>query len=315
MDLPIEINIKIEELLSGYKLVELKEVANKLMDNYKNQSGKGNTLIDDLLMSKIYVAFRMPATFKATFEALSYSLSLFKEDIKSVIDIGSGSGAASIAANLLLGNIPTTCLEKDNNMIEIAKKISPFDHFIYQNFDIAKDEIVGQKDLVIESYMLNELKEADLESAIEKMWFSAAKMLILVEPGTPKGYQILLKARDIILKNKGYIIAPCPHMDKCPMLEDDWCHFSTRVQRSKMHRLLKEGEAPFEDEKYAYMAFSKAENVRATSRVLRHPVIKKNSVSLHLCTKNGLEDIENYKSEKEKYKKARKIKVGDDFDL
>ena len=32
------------------------------------------------------------------------------------------------------------------------------------------------------------------------------------------------------------ILAPCPHARPCPLAAPDWCHFSARVARSRLHR-------------------------------------------------------------------------------
>ena len=41
------------------------------------------------------------------------------------------------------------------------------------------------------------------------------------------------------------------------MEPDDWCHFTCRVARSRLHKLLKGGEAPYEDEKFAFLAVAR----------------------------------------------------------
>jgi ribosomal protein RSM22 (predicted rRNA methylase) len=117
-----------------------------------------------------------------------------------------------------------------------------------------------------------------------------------------------------MLLNKGaHITAPCPHTDQCPMEKDDWCHFYCRVERNRLYKFLKGGEAPFEDEKYSFMAFSKEEKKLPLYRILRHPKIYKGHVMLTVCSKKGIQDITVTKKEKERYRDAKKLKAGDTF--
>jgi ribosomal protein RSM22 (predicted rRNA methylase) len=54
-------------------------------------------------------------------------------------------------------------------------------------------------------------------------------VLVLVEPGSPKGYRFVMSFRDwVISKKEASIIAPCPHHKQCPMAAnpESWCHFS-----------------------------------------------------------------------------------------
>ena len=102
-------------------------------------------------------------------------------------------------------------------------------------------------------------------------------------------------------------------MDKCPLSSNDWCHFSTRVARSKLHKVLKGGDAPYEDEKYSYIAFSKSPCNRCKNRILRHPQIISGHITLEVCSKDGLNTIKVTKKDKELFKVARKAKVGDEF--
>ena len=70
---------------------------------------------------------------------------------------------------------------------------------------------------------------------LKKAW-DAAKVLVIVEPGTPRGFENILKAREQLIQWGGKMIAPCPHVKQCPM-KDKWCHFSVRLERTREHRL------------------------------------------------------------------------------
>ena len=82
-------------------------------------------------------------------------------------------------------------------------------------------------------------------------------MLLIVEPGTTAGWQRILDARAQLIADGAHILAPCPHALACPIAQPDWCHFSARVARSRVHRLAKEAEVPWEDEKFIYLAASR----------------------------------------------------------
>ena len=68
----------------------------------------------------------------------------------------------------------------------------------------------------------------------------------------------------------------------------DWCHFTQRLQRSRAHKQVKGAELPFEDEKFAYVALTRAPVAERPSRVLAQPVVSKVEVTAKLCTPEGL---------------------------
>lgn len=118
------------------------------------------------------------------------------------------------------------------------------------------------------------------------------------------------------MENKINIIAPCPHLSECPAFKNqDWCHFSVRVQRTSLHRMLKDGEKGHEDEKYSYLIVAKNSPQTYNARIVRHPEIHSGHLKLTLCTKNGFEGKIYSKKDKEKYKKAKKAAWGDRFEL
>lgn len=92
---------------------------------------------------------------------------------------------------------------------------------------------------------------------------------------------------------------------------DDWCHFAVRVQRSRLHKALKGGEAPFEDEKFAYLALTREPPAApCISRVLRHPQIAPGRIALTLCGQEGC--AQRVVTKKDPlWKRARKTGAGD----
>ena len=273
------------------------------------------------LDAKVYSVIRYPATYKAFDSALRYSfIHLENIDISNALDVGAGSASASIS---LLHSLPSIksidLLEKEDVMIDIGDYLlSHIDHsstsISYHKCDITKDELSSSKyDLVFSSYVLNELEKDDILPVIKKMWEATNKVMLVVEPGTPKGFEIIKMIREYLLSQNGYILAPCPHMNSCPMFSSDWCHFSTRVSRSKLHKELKGGDVPYEDEKYCYIAFSKSPCSRCENRILRHPQISSGFITLEVCSKDGFKIMKVTKKEKERFKAARKSAAGDEI--
>lgn len=173
-------------------------------------------------------------------------------------------------------------------------------------------------DLVIFSYALGEFSKPEQQRLIDAAWGSTAQLLILIEPGTPRGFSHILAARDALSALGAHIVAPCPRADAhpCPMAEaGDWCHFAQRVERSSLHRKLKGGELGYEDEKFSYVVLSRQPLANAAARIVRHPVIGKGHVELQLCTPGGLQRVTVGKSHKERYRAARKAEWGDPFQI
>ena len=54
-----------------------------------------------------------------------------------------------------------------------------------------------QYDLVTAAYVLSELaSNAERQQVIQELWSSTKGILVLVEPGTPSGYQYIIDARE-----------------------------------------------------------------------------------------------------------------------
>ena len=202
-------------------------------------------------------------------------------------------------------------------MIEVAQKLMKnldlTTKVDWKTFDLRRDTIDKKYDMVVAAYVLNEFTNSERLEILNNLWNATDDLLIIIEPGTPQSFEKMKEMRSLILQNGGHIIAPCTHENCCDIKDGDWCHFSCRVARSKVHKLTKQGEASFEDEKFTYLAFSKKQNNRATKRILRHPISQPKIVTLQLCTKDGIKKEVVSKSNK-LYKKARNVVTGDSFE-
>ncbi len=214
-----------------------------------------------------------------------------------------------------------TLIEREPAMIRLGQQLMrdaglPAAHTArWLEADITAAPIPGRYELVIASYMLNELDAAARDALLERLWAATSGVLLIVEPGTPECFEQLRRARARILELGGHVIAPCPHERACPLTGGDWCHFSCRVARSRLHRSLKGGDAPYEDEKFGYMAFARGAGQRCAARVRRHPLIESGRVTLELCTAAGLETRRVTRRDGALFKAARKADCGDAFDM
>ncbi len=311
MEFPYEIREYVEELAA--KRDGLPRAAELLSERYRGESGGGKPLLNGSLDVLAYAAVRMPATFGAAAKALELTLSHFTGDIASVLDVGAGTGAASLAAYFLTGCGDITCVEREQGMIDLGTEVSKRcgADFRWIKRDVGSG-LKRRADLVVSAYCLNEMTAAGRRAALEELWRAADKLLVIIEPGTPAGFSQLKQARELLTELGGNIAAPCPQIVGCPLTEGDWCHFTARIARGRLHKRLKGGEAPYEDEKFGFIAFSREQCSPCEARILRHPKVESGKITLKLCTAQGIEErVVTKKSPR--FKAARKSSSGEAF--
>jgi ribosomal protein RSM22 (predicted rRNA methylase) len=268
-----------------------------------------------------YLAVRFPATYAAICRVFAeIKLRTPECEIASLLDLGSGPGTALFAAAEQFPQLQqATLIESDAAWIAVGKHLAEqSESTIVQQAQWLKQDLRSglaceKHDLVVISYTLGELPQAAAESVLNKAWKCAGKFLVVIEPGTRRGFAAINAARSALIANAATIVAPCPHHFACPMAAmGDWCHFSQRVERTSQHRQLKGGALGYEDEKFSYLIAAKTSAPLAEARIVRHPGKHSGHVKLVLCTANG--QIENRtitRSSKEAYKRARKADWGD----
>ncbi len=315
MEFPAEVQNRINELAEGVDLKTLKAAAARLSENYRNESSSGKRGAVSKTDALAYAAVRMAATFAAVSKALELSLARFNGEINSVLDVGAGTGAGAIAAARLTGCANIACVECEENMLALGKELcgAAGVSAAWEKGDIS-DNIAKRADLVICSYCLNELPEAQRERAVRLLAGAAEKLLVIVEPGTPFAFGEMKQTRQTLIERSLEIAAPCPHENECPLPEDDWCHFTARAGRSKLHKALKNADVPYEDEKFCFVAAARGNFTPCAARVLRKPQIQSGFVTLKLCGSDGIKS-ETITKKSPLFKAARKAVHGGEFPL
>ncbi len=318
-DLPAELKTALDVRLRGFSRSDAADRAALISKTYRDGGGSGTIKSETDALA--YAVARMPATYAAVVASLN-ALCEIRPDFApaSLLDVGAGPGTASWAAaeafpslqdfKLLDANVALRTLALD-----LVRDSSRLRDASYERGEaraaLAKAETA---DLVIASYMIGEIGDAEQKALADLMWAKTRDTLLVVEPGTPAGYARIIALRERLIAAGAHVAAPCPHDGKCPLVAPDWCHFTQRLQRSRAHKQVKGVELPFEDEKFAYVALTRAPVARRASRVLAQPVVTKVEVSAKLCTPAGLAVTKTPRRAKADYARARRWRWGDAVD-
>ncbi|MBO5143255.1 MAG: hypothetical protein J6C46_09785 [Clostridia bacterium] len=348
MKLPEEILDKIIEISYDMNKKDMAQNFRKISDRYMGEK-EGKSLLNKENEAIVYSIARMPATYSAVYSAfnqviktLEYQKCPYTEknektkdlpDITTLLDVGAGTGAASLAISEKLRELDIdleniTCLERENVMINLGKtlfsesEINTIKNASWIQFDINQtiDNSIDslKSDVVVTSYMLNEFDKEKVLTIVDKLWNMTRKILIIVEPGTPKDHERIINIKNHLVQNGAKVIAPCTCQIGCPLPEDDWCNYTCRVERTKLQKDVKSGEVPYEDEKFTYLAVmkesgfeEKIDSNKKMARIIRHPIIRSNLVEVKMCSDGQVVNKIYTKKDKDVYKSVKKAKVGD----
>ncbi|WP_405618662.1 small ribosomal subunit Rsm22 family protein [Streptomyces sp. NBC_01508] len=316
-------------LLDGLPPSQATRAVERLITNYRGATPTGTPLLRDRSDVAAYAAYRMPATFEAVRSALdALAVAAPGWAPGSHLDVGGGTGAAVWAAEATwpddggagarAGGRNTTVLDWAEPALALGRELAAesgvpaLADVEWRRTRIGTGLKLPDCDLVTVSYVLNELTDGDRGALVAEA-ARAGQAVVIVEPGTPDGYQRVIEARDVLIGAGLRVAAPCPHSGACPIEPGtDWCHFAARVSRSSLHRQVKGGSLAYEDEKFSYVAAVRfdAEPVRA--RVTRKPQTRKGQMLLDLCTETeGLRRETVSKRHGPLYRCARDASWGD----
>ncbi|UGV27841.1 methyltransferase domain-containing protein [Rhodopseudomonas boonkerdii] len=313
-DVPAYLTATLAARLQGVSRADAAQRSDTISKTYR--AGGGSATIRNESDALAYALARMPATYAAVIASLN-ALQWIRPDFAptSLLDCGAGPGTATWACAEAFESLASFVLLDANPALralamELARENDRSIDYTLGDATVKIAEALPA-DLVIASYVINELTDAARERLVKAMWAKANDTLLIVEPGTPSGYQRVLEARVQLIRAGAHVIAPCPHDEPCPLVKPDWCHFSQRLQRSRVHKQLKSAELPYEDEKFIYLAVSRAPVTLRPSRVLAQPVTTKIAITAKLCTESGVIAAVAPKRDKPLYGKFRKLDWGD----
>lgn len=305
-----------EECFSSKKREDFAKAFERISHRYRTETG---SFLQTEEERKAYLFTRLPGTFSAIAHVLQEIKNrdpLFSPH--SFLDMGAGPGTGMWASFAIFPELSSyTLLEKDHSFMKLGKILAErsgepaFMKSLWKSGDLEKPVLTDPHDLVLFSYSLGELKEGVWPDLLQSCWKATQKALVIIEPGTPKGYNRLMKVRDLLVDWGAHLWAPCPHSFACPLEKGDWCHFSVRVSRSTAHRKLKSASLGYEDEKFSYLVFGKDPLASFEGRIIRNPIRRSGHVELSVCLPDGVKKIVHSKKEGDLYKKFKKLEWGD----
>lgn len=308
MQLPESVRRKIEERADLVGISALKRAAAAMSDAYREGRAAAVTRLPPGERIAAYLVTRMPATYAAAHMVLSELRDRLGEmPVQSVLDVGAGTGAAALAARSCFPHASLTLYERDSAFAEAAREFLPDAHMVAA--DASTLRTFPPHDLVIAAYSVGEMAGP----VAQRLWEAARVALVVIEPGTTAGFSLVRSMRDGLLSAGAHMLAPCPVETACPIVEPDWCHFAARVERSSLHRRIKEGQLNYEDEKFSYVALARQPVTLAQSRIVRHPRHNPGLIVIETCGARGLETRRITKRNKESFRAARQSGWGDEW--
>lgn len=327
-ELPFALKTAIQRETAGASRRDLAGRSAATTATYRAGGGSA-TAIKGAADAQAYALSRMPATYAACAAAFAEAVARAPDFAPaSLLDAGSGPGTGSwAAAEAWSGLARVTWVDASAPFLDLARRLgaegpAPIAQAEAHRADLNAPLPAGLRgDLVLASYALAEIAPDRQAALVGRLWDACDGLLALVEPGTPAGFARILAARDALTAVGATVLAPCPHAGPCPLADagerqggfPGWCHFSVRLPRSRDHRLAKGAEAPFEDEKFAYLLAARpgVAGTPAAARVLGRPRAGKPGIDLALCTPAGLERRFVPRRDKAAHAAARRVDWGD----
>ncbi|XP_046707988.1 methyltransferase-like protein 17, mitochondrial isoform X2 [Silurus meridionalis] len=212
-------------------------IRKKVLSELKRTTYHWTPLKYDADLALVYMLARLAGGYAAVMRAL---FEIKKRDSsftpRSLLDFGSGVGMALWAAHTHWGDSlkEYVCVDASAAMNSLAKRLLTGDsegdeplikHVYFRQFLPVSPKV--QSDLVLAAFSLSELpSQEEREETLLTLWRKTHSYLVLVENGTKEGHQIIMEAKDVLLKReetvsgvgRPVVFAPCTHQQPCPKL-------------------------------------------------------------------------------------------------
>lgn len=319
MQLPHDLRTALELQLEAIPARELALATHELSRRYRERAEPaGPPLLRSAAEIAAYAAYRLPATFAAAAAILTeVARQRSGWEPRSLLDVGGGPGTAAWAALEVWPEIQQiTILEREPRMIALGEHLArraeaeTLRSATWRRVDLSGPWEEPPADLTVAAYLLDELPEAKRADFVHRLWQHSTHTCVLIEPGTPAGSALIQETARALADQGARIIAPFPPEWKCVESATDWCHFAQRVPRSRLHRIVKDADLAYEDEKYAYIVASRQPGEPIAARVIRRPQVRSGHIRLTLCTGEGVKHLVVPHSNRAAYRRAKSLGWG-----
>uniref|UniRef100_A0A672I8Z9 Ribosome assembly protein METTL17, mitochondrial n=1 Tax=Salarias fasciatus TaxID=181472 RepID=A0A672I8Z9_SALFA len=314
-------------------------IRKKVLSELRRTTYHWTPLKYDEELGVVYMAARLAGGYAAVKRALH---EIKKRDPsfapQSLLDFGSGLGTVAWASHSYWGDSlkEMVCVDSSGSMNNLAERLLKGDdegaaphikHVYFRQFLPVSPKV--QFDLVVSAFTLSELPGVkDREDAVFTLWRKTSSYLVLVENGTKEGHQMLMEARDALLKKQektvhdprpASVFAPCPHELTCPKLTSQTavpCNFLQFYQP-----LL--NDTAVQTEKFSFLVLSRSRPAAAAEGVdwarLIAPVLRRTRhVHCRMCCPDGQLQhvvVTARKHSRDVYRCARSSDWGDQLPL
>lgn len=318
MQMPLSLQQAVERELGGASAQEVRRAALALSRRYREKGAPdGESFLTSEAEMRAYAVFRMPGTYAALVRALELGCAAGLAPVRTLTDVGCGSGSALWAVRTVFPGLERAhLLEREAGMLALARRLFAGETGCAADFAQGdmRSAPLPPAELVTASYALGELRPEEAEALLPRLWEAAQGALLLVEPGTPEGHARLRRWASALRALGARVLAPCPAGTRdCPLGETDFCAFTARVERTRLHRFLKEGERGFEDESFAFLLAAREAGAPPPGRVLRRPRVHSGFVELTLCREGAVRPAKVTRRDPS-FKRARKADDGDPWE-
>lgn len=267
-----------------------------------------------------YLAHFGPRAVVATAHALS-----FVSVPASCVDVGAGSGAASLAL-FFAGARKVSLVEQSAPALALARRLlEGLGEVRAMPWRVEEAPPVPDARLLASAFTFGELAGEPLETwAVLARLAPRATTTVLVDAGDRPRARRIQELRDALLagghlEGGREIKAPCPHKDPCPALARarDWCH--TRIDKQLPERLAHFARSVGRDDERmaaSFLVVSSEGGPRPAPGVLviGDPLVEKGRVRVPVCGPGGLRFVQALKRHREVHDALRALPRGGRLD-
>ena len=295
MELPSRLRQAVDSALEGVSLAEITSAADALSQRYRAEVRDGRLHLSDERSALAYLATRMPATYAATRASLA-AVAGALPGFSPVAMLDVGAGPARRSGRLRRSGLPFPMLL----MLEASPAMRAWGEQALGFVRPANDRVARCRHQATVSPSAARANwsrwlmfSTNWRRRSATFWSTGygtqtSGVLVVVEPGTSNGWRRILAVRDQLNAAGAHIVGALPARRSLPAGVSRLVSLcSPRVARSRIHRLAKDAEVPWEDEKFSYLAASRLPAATYGSRVIAPAERASGRVRLKLCQPDG----------------------------